>query len=91
MIVLLHVVVALAGLAQSTYAFFSPSRAKVRASFALLAATIASGTYLVVSTHSPMLQACMTGLLYTGVVSLGIVGANRKLAKQAAQQRKSDG
>lgn len=90
MIVVLHVLVALGGLVQSTYAFFAPSKGKVNASFALLALTIASGSYLVVSTHAPMLQACMTGLLYTGVVSFGIVGARYKLAKQTAKNHEID-
>lgn len=80
MIVLMHVVVALLGIVLSTYSFFQPSKASLRFSYTLIASTLISGTYLVVSTHSPLLQACTSGLVYIGVVSLGIIPARKKLA-----------
>jgi hypothetical protein len=85
MIVLAHVLIALTSIGFSTYAFFSPSYSKLKASYALVGLTLASGTYLVISTHSNMLQACMTGLFYLTIVSAGLAGARYKLAKQPAQ------
>jgi hypothetical protein len=85
MIILLHVVVALASLAYSTYLFFRPSQAGLRTSYVLVAATLISGTYLVWSTHSPMLQSCVAGVAYLGIVSFGLAGAHMKLA--AAKHR----
>jgi hypothetical protein len=81
MIVLLHVLIALTSVGYSTYAFFSPGQTKLRISYSLVAATLASGTYLVVSTHAALLQSCVTGLLYTGSVSIALASARRKLAQ----------
>ncbi|HSX32379.1 MAG TPA: hypothetical protein VLF43_03890 [Candidatus Saccharimonadales bacterium] len=80
MILILHIAAALSSLAVTTFAFMSPSQAKLRASYALTAFTLASGTYLVVASHAALLQACTTGLLYLGAVSFGIVSVRRKLA-----------
>jgi hypothetical protein len=66
----------------STAAFFSPSQAKLRTTYGLIALTLATGTYLVWSTHSPLISSCATGLLYLGVVMSGVVAANRKLAHE---------
>ena len=78
----IHIAVALAGLACATYLFFRPSEAVLKTSYGLLAGTLASGTVLVISTGSHLLEACMMGLLYTGAVSFGIVSARRKLVEQ---------
>lgn len=79
MLVLTHVLIALASLAYTTYLFFSPSRAKLRLSYALVTATLASGTYLVFISGTHMLQACISGMLYLGVVCLLIILAGNKL------------
>jgi hypothetical protein len=81
MILLFHVVIALSSLAYTTYTFFLPSKSKLYASYALVALTLASGTYLVLSTHTRLLPACTTGLIYLGAVSSGLVLTNRKLAR----------
>lgn len=83
---LAHILIALAGLACTTYLYFRPSSGALRGSYLLLAGTLASGTYLVVGTGNHLLQACMSGLLYTGIVSLGIVAARRKLADQKVRR-----
>jgi hypothetical protein len=41
--------------------------------------TFLSGFYLVFSAPAHMVQSCMAGLAYTGIVSLGIVAARRKM------------
>lgn len=79
---LVHISIALSSLVLTTILVFSPSKAKLHASYALTAATLITGTYLVVSSGSHMLQACTTGLLYLGLTSLGIVAARRKLAAE---------
>jgi hypothetical protein len=82
MIVLAHVIIALTSMAYTTYTFFSPSKSKLYASYSLVALTLASGTYLVLSTHSRLLPACMSGLIYLAVVSSGLLLTSRKLARQ---------
>ncbi|MFI5275502.1 MAG: hypothetical protein ACHQT5_01630 [Candidatus Saccharimonadales bacterium] len=82
MILLIHIIVALSSIVTSTFSFLQPSKAKVRCTYGLILLTLASGTYLVWSTHSPLLSSCITGLLYLGVALSGVLGAQRKLAAE---------
>lgn len=88
MIILLHVVSALASVGWTTYAFFAPSNIKLYISYALFGSTVASGTYLVLYSSGHLLQTCVTGLVYIGVVSLGLVAIHRKVATITAKIRK---
>lgn len=87
MILILHIFVALTSIISSTVAYLSPTKTKLRTTYGLIALTLASGTYLVWSTHSPLVTSCITGLLYLGVVLSGVVAASRKLAHE---RRKAD-
>ena len=78
MVVLIHVVIALGSVAWTTYLNFAPTRRKFYAAYGLIGATLASGTYLVISTHSPLLSSCATGLVYLGIVLSGVFVAARK-------------
>jgi disulfide bond formation protein DsbB len=82
MLVLIHVVIALTSLIVATIACITPSRRKIRLSYTLVASTLASGTYLVVSTHSPLVSSCETGLIYTAVAVSAIALAQRRLATE---------
>jgi hypothetical protein len=84
MILITHIALALASVAYATFVLLSPTRARLRISYTLVASTLISGTYLVISTHAPMLQSCMSGLLYTGFVSLGLAVGHRKLVASEA-------
>jgi len=78
--VLLHIVIALSSLVYTTYLFVRPSKRKFYVNYGLIALTLVSGTYLVVSTHAQMLQACTTGVIYIGAVTLGMIAARHRLA-----------
>jgi len=80
MLIFIHVIVALAGLAQATYGLIVPSRGKVRATYALTAATFATGTYLVWSLHEPILQSCLGGLTYLALILAATLAARYRLA-----------
>lgn len=82
MILVAHILIALAGLIYSTYLYFNPTPSKFRPANYLLAATIGSGTYLVISTGAPLLKTCLSGLLYLGVVYALITAARHRLAKE---------
>jgi hypothetical protein len=82
MLLLSHIIIALASVVYASYLILRPSKTGLRVSYGLVAATLASGTYLVVSTGAPMLSSCMSGLFYTGFVSVVLAYANRKLALQ---------
>lgn len=85
MILLAHIIIALTSIAFSTYAFFKPSEAKFRISYVLVAAVLASGTYLVWLNPATLTHLCTTGLIYLGAVTVLLVAAHRKLAIHAEQ------
>lgn len=80
MILLAHIIIALSSLFVTAYAFISPTQTTLKASYALIGLTIATGTYIAVANPTHMVQACVSGLIYTGVVMVGIVAVRRKLA-----------
>jgi len=82
MILITHILIALSSLIYSGFTYMSPTKTKLYASMSLVALTLGSGTYLVVSTHSPLVSSCITGLVYLGIVSIGIYFAATKLAAE---------
>jgi hypothetical protein len=84
---LLHICIALASVGLTTYTFFSPSKSALFASYGLVAATIASGTILIVRNPAHMLEVCTMGLVYVAGVSVGLVFAHRKLAAETISSR----
>ncbi len=80
LILITHIIIALSGIVSSGLAYLSPSQARLNLSYGLVAGTLASGTYLVISTSSGLVSSCVTGLAYFVVVSLAIIGAKNKLA-----------
>ncbi len=80
MVVLLHVMIALASIGVTTYAFISPSESRLRASYLLIALTLISGTYLVWVSPAHLVQSCVTGLVYVGGMMVAIVSTRARLA-----------
>lgn len=90
MILALHIVIALLSIIWTGYVFLSPSRKKLQGSYGLVAATLVSGTYLVVSLNSPLLKSCLTGLAYLGIVFAGIIATQYKLERAAEKIHRQD-
>jgi hypothetical protein len=80
MFILLHVLIALSSVGFTGYTSFFPSKNKITFSYALVALTIGTGTYLIISRPAHMIATCFEGLVYIGVVTIGIIFAQRKLA-----------
>lgn len=80
MLLLAHVIIALSSLVLTGLAYIRPTQEKLRVSYALVGLTLASGTVLVITTHSPLLSSCVTGLVYLGIVLSGIIATRHKLA-----------
>ena len=80
MIVLLHVIVALISIIVAGYMYARPSRKGLLVSYGMMAATLGSGLYLVVSAPAHMIEACLMGVAYLVVVSTMTVAARVKLA-----------
>jgi hypothetical protein len=86
MALLIHISIALASVGCATFAFFSPTQQRLIASYALIAATIASGTYLVFATSVSILHTCMSGLTYTAIVTTMVLATQRKLAAETIRR-----
>lgn len=78
---LVHIVIALASLIQTTYAFLAPSQRKLQVSYALVAGTLVTGTYLTVLHPGHLIEACATGLVYVTVVLGATVLTRNKLVQ----------
>jgi predicted tellurium resistance membrane protein TerC len=85
MILILHILIAITGIIQASYMLVKPSKKGLHLSYALLALTLTSGTFLVASTGTHILQGCMSGLMYTGFVTIGIARARYVLAKESTR------
>ena len=84
-IVLIHVIIAIVSVAIASFTFFKPSIKRLVASYGFILATVASGTFLVLTTSGSILRSCMTGLFYVTVVSVITIATHvraRKLAKE---------
>lgn len=82
---ILHIVTALTSVLFTVYLYLAPSNNKLRVSYGLLAGTVGTGTILVISTHAPMLQSCVTGLTFVSISLIGTILAKYKLAKVAVK------
>lgn len=80
MILLLHIAIALSSIVLSTYVYFRPSRTALYSSYGLVGVTFISGFYMVMASPAHLMQACVSGLIYLGVVSLALLAARQKVA-----------
>lgn len=88
MLLAVHILVAVAGLACSTAAVVTPSKRKINSTFGLIGLTLISGTFLVIQTHASILHSCIAGLAYSGIASAGALAASRKLVWQENHSEK---
>ncbi len=79
---LIHIVIAISSVGFTGYVFLHPSKHKLLASYLWVAATIVTGSYLVIMKPSHLVSACLTGLVYLGFVMSGIIATHVKLSKQ---------
>ena len=76
-----HIIIALSSVAYASYTLYVPSKSKLHISYGLISLTLVSGTYLTIITPSHMVQACTSGLAYSGAVLVMTMFAKRKLAE----------
>lgn len=82
---LTHIIIALSSVAYTSYLYFRPSRNGLRLSYSLVSLTLATGTYLVFLNPVSLAKTCLTGLIYVGIVLVGIVAARHKLAEEPSR------
>jgi hypothetical protein len=85
MILLIHIVIALASIAAASFAFLKPSKKSLAFSYGFISATLASGTFLVVTLSSDLLRSCLAGLTYITVVSVVTLASHAKFKQQVAK------
>jgi hypothetical protein len=81
MILITHIIIALSSVISSAVLFFKPAKRNFYITYGLIGATIASGTYLVITTHSSLTHSCITGLIYLGIVLTLVATAQYRLSK----------
>ncbi|HET6622362.1 MAG TPA: hypothetical protein VFG56_00305 [Candidatus Saccharimonadales bacterium] len=84
MLLITHIIIALTSLVFATYLLIRPSQVKLNMNYGLIAATIASGSYLIVTTGQHWLSACLSGLVYSVIAVSLSLAARAKLARQEA-------
>lgn len=90
MILYMHIIIAIVSLMSAAVTYASPSQRKLHASYIFIVLTVLSGGYLIAtSAGSHMAEACLVGVMYLGVASLGVTAARRKLASVAAFYRQT--
>lgn len=77
-----HISIAIASMVLTAIAFFAPSVTKLRIIYALVAATLITGTELVILNPVSMAKTCITGLVYLSLVAIGIVATRKRLSIQ---------
>jgi hypothetical protein len=90
MIIVLHTLIALTSIVQTSYVYVKPSSRQLRASYLLVALTMLSGFYLMITRPGSIAQACSTGLIYLLAVSFGIAGATHKLSVRRVRSDRDD-
>lgn len=81
MILTLHITVALMSLAWTTLSYVKPSRDKLWIAYGFVGLTLLTGFSMVIKAPAHMLEACMMGMFYVGLVSISILLTHRKLAR----------
>lgn len=84
MIILLHVIIALASIGIASFTFFKPTIKRLSVSYGFIVATVASGTFLIISMSSDILRSCLTGLFYLTVVSIVTIATHLRVRRTAA-------
>ncbi len=80
MLLLFHIITAFSSLGFATAAHLQPSFNKLRATYALTAAMLVSGTALLIKAPSHLLEACLMGLVLLSVILYQVILAHKKLA-----------
>ncbi len=81
-----HIVIALSSITYSVYLFLQPSKRKFNVTYGLIGSTFATGTVLVIATHSSLTSACIAGITYLAVVMVAIIPARYRFKKLQTQE-----
>ncbi len=88
MIILVHVLVAIASVISTSVLFFVPSKRNFMITYSLIGLTFISGTYLIISMPTHLVSDCESGLSYIGVVLFGLIVARVRAVRSEAYSSK---
>jgi hypothetical protein len=80
MLLITHIIIALASVAAASAGFVRPSYRKLQSSYVLIGATLVSGTMLIIMTQASLLHGCAMGITYSAGVTYLTLLTHRKLA-----------
>ncbi len=83
MITLIHILIAISSVAIASVTFFKPSVRRLIVSYGFIIATVASGTYLLLTTPGDILRSCLSGLLYVTAVTIVTIATHVRVRRQA--------
>ncbi len=86
MIILLHVIIALSSMGVAAFVFFKPSIKRLAVSYGFIVATVASGTFLILSASGSILKSCLVGLFYLTAVSIVTIASHVRIRKLASER-----
>ena len=89
MIILIHVIIAFTSIILASFAFFKPTMKKLFVSYGFILATVATGTYLLVTVPSHILQSCLSGLTYLTIVTIATIAAHVRLRRYELAAQKN--
>lgn len=80
---LLHILIALISVVVATRLVFFPSARYVMISYATIGATFASGIALIMIEPATILHACVSGIMYTTLITVLSIVAHRRIQQTA--------
>ena len=89
MIILIHIIIALTSVVLATFTFVTPTTKKLLVSYGLILATVGTGTYLLISVPSHILQSCLSGLTYLTVVTIATIASHVRLRRRQLVQQEN--
>lgn len=81
----LHILIALTTIGVSGFTLIKPSRNKLKSSYVLTFLTFATGSYLIVMSPAHLVSACITGIVFLGVVGSMLFAARYRLSSLPAK------
>lgn len=81
---ILHIFIALSTVGLSGLTLIKPSKKKLHISYFFTIGTFLTGGYLVVMSPAHLVSACITGLIFLGIVGSILFAANHRLANHTA-------
>lgn len=82
--VILHVIIAISTIGLAGFSLLNPTKSKLYLSYLLTAATFATGTYLVIISPSHLVTACITGLVFLGIVGAMLFAARQRFLEASS-------